>query len=31
LLSDHGLVAGPAEVLDAKAGVTLTTWRRATS
>jgi hypothetical protein len=31
LLTDHGLVAGPPETLDAKAGVTLTTWRRATS
>lgn len=29
LLATHGLVAGPAELLDAKAGVTLTTWRRA--
>ena len=28
LLSKHGLVAGLAEILDAKAGVTLTIWRR---
>ena len=28
LLAEHGLVAGSAEVIDSRAGVTLTTWRR---
>jgi hypothetical protein len=31
LLTDHDLVGGPAEMLDAGAGVTLTTWHRIAS